>query len=181
MTAADVRTLILQLQELAEDLPQYENIINSATAILSSLYSEPQEVVSEDLKRCPFCGSTVKQYLTHFNCDTCPALIYFPICSTTNHAKRLYNERPKLLFPQHKCSLTLAHNNHKDYYTTVEQAIESEDHGYRNDDWISKEQKQKAIETNDCWTIQWYPETPIGFVLMSGADLDVLLEAACND
>ena len=79
-----------------------------------------------------------------------------------------------LELPKHEASLTLCHNEHKNYYLTVEKAVESGDHGYC--DWVSEEQKKKAIETDDCWYCQWYPDTPIGFYVMAAADLDVLLE-----
>jgi hypothetical protein len=82
-------------------------------------------------------------------------------------------------FPEHKASLHLTHNEHKSYYQTVAQAVEEQSHGYK--DWVSEEQKQKAIETNDCWYLQWYPETPIGFNILAAADLDVLLQAALED
>lgn len=80
-------------------------------------------------------------------------------------------------FPEHKASLTLTHNQHKDYYETVQQAIESKTHGY-DDCWVSDEQRLKAIDTNECWTLQWYPNTPVGFCLLSACDMDVLLAAA---
>lgn len=79
-------------------------------------------------------------------------------------------------FPKHEASLHLTHNEHKSYYNTVQELIDEGYHGYR--DWVSEEQKQKAIDTNDCWYIQWYPNTPVGFCLMAAADLDVLLEHA---
>ena len=38
---------------------------------------------------------------------------------------------------------------------------------YRDDDsgidWVSPDEREKAIATNSVWTIQWYPDTPIGF------------------
>ncbi len=79
-------------------------------------------------------------------------------------------------FPKHEAALHLVHNDHKGVYRTVAQAIDHEDWGYR--DWVSDEQKQKAIETNECWFVQWYPDTPVGFYVLAAADLDVLLEAA---
>lgn len=85
-----------------------------------------------------------------------------------------------MIFPHHKASLHLTHNNHLSYYQTVAQSIADESHGYMNDCWISEEQKQKAIDTNDCWHLQWYPETPVGFCDASAADLDALL-AYCRD
>lgn len=82
------------------------------------------------------------------------------------------------LFPPHECELILSHNSHKSYYRTVVQSIEDGDHGYTDDCWVSPEQKAKAIETNDCWSIQVYPNTPVGFYNMTASDLDVLLAAA---
>lgn len=79
-------------------------------------------------------------------------------------------------WPAHKASLHLTHNQHKAYYRTVAEEIEGGEHGM--DCWVSDEQKQKAIATDECWTLQWYPETPIGFCILSAADLDVLLVAA---
>lgn len=84
-------------------------------------------------------------------------------------------------FPDHKCSLILTHNGHLDYYMSVADAIQDGNFGCKDEDWISEEQKQKAIDTNDCWTLQWYPHTPVGFNLMSAADLDLLLKAACDE
>lgn len=80
-------------------------------------------------------------------------------------------------FPKH-IELHLTHNQHVGYYETVAEAIEKGTHGYDDEDWVSEEQKQKAIQMNECWTLQWYPSTPVGFLLLSAADLDVLLLAA---
>lgn len=80
-----------------------------------------------------------------------------------------------LQFPRHDASLSLTHNQHKDYYLTVAQSIAEREHGYTDDCWVSDEQKQKAVATNECWTLQWYPDTPVGFHLRSAADLDALL------
>lgn len=83
-------------------------------------------------------------------------------------------------WPRHEASLSLTHNEHKSYYRTVAESIDDGDFGYKDDDWVSEEQKQKAIATNECWSLQWYPDTPVGSYQMSAADLDVLLEAARN-
>lgn len=80
--------------------------------------------------------------------------------------------------PDHKAALFLTHNSHLNYYETVVQAIERMEYGYN--DWVSEEQKRKAIETDDCWFIQWYPNTPIGSYTLAAADLEVLLDAACK-
>jgi len=82
-----------------------------------------------------------------------------------------------MTFPKHKASLHLTHNQHKAYYQTVEQYMEDND----ADCWVSDEQKQKAIATNEIWELQWYPDTPIGFCLLMACDLDVLLRAASDE
>ena len=83
-----------------------------------------------------------------------------------------------LNLPRHKASLHMTHNEHKLYYQTVASSIARGDHGYTDNCWVSQEQKQKAIDTDECWTLQWYPDTPVGFCILSAADLDALLDAA---
>lgn len=83
------------------------------------------------------------------------------------------------MFPAHKGSLRLVHNEHLDTYLTVAAAVEQGDHGYL-DDWVSEEQKQKAIRTNQCWYLQWYPNGPIGFRILAAADLPVLMAAVAE-
>lgn len=78
-------------------------------------------------------------------------------------------------FPEHKASLTLAHNEHLDYYTTVKEEIEDRPDWYRDDDWVSLEEKQKAIDTNEVWTLQWYPDTPVGFHKLHASTLEALM------
>ena len=80
-----------------------------------------------------------------------------------------------MIFPKH-LTLTLTHNEHKNYYQTVQESIDMKDHGYT--EWVSPEQREKAIDTDECWTLQWYPDTPVGFNILSAADLDVLLVSA---
>lgn len=82
----------------------------------------------------------------------------------------------EIKWPEHKAGMTLSHNEHLGYYQTVAQSVEQGDHGYKS--WVSDEQKQKAIATNECWTLQWYPRSPVSFCILSAADLDVLLAAA---
>ena len=78
-------------------------------------------------------------------------------------------------WPKHEAAMTLTHNEHKSYYSTVAEEIAGGHPAYQ--DWVSPEQRQKAIDTNECWHILWYPHTPVGSYSISAADLDVLLEA----
>lgn len=75
------------------------------------------------------------------------------------------------LFPVHKCSLTLAHNDHLDYYESVEEF-------YDKGDFESEEDFKKCVNTNNVWRLHWYPDTPVGFFSICGSSLERLLERA---
>ncbi len=76
-------------------------------------------------------------------------------------------------FPRHEAGLYLVHNAHKDVYETIEQYYEDDPN-----DWVSEDQRLKALKENSVWDLQWYPDTPIGSYRLLACDLDVLLEAA---
>ena len=79
--------------------------------------------------------------------------------------------------PNHKCGLFLTHNEHRDYYMPAADWIEENDERL---DWQSPEHKQRAIETDEVWTLQWYPHTPVGFIAVAAPTLEELLSFA-ND
>lgn len=80
--------------------------------------------------------------------------------------------------PRHKCGLYLTHNQHKDYYQNVDEWImDSLDIG-SDYNWVSPEQKEKAIREDSVWVLQWYPHTPVSFYRICSADLDILLQKA---
>ena len=76
------------------------------------------------------------------------------------------------LLPPHKCGFHLEHNPHKLYHETVEDHCADE--GW---EMVSEDERLKAIETDELWTVQWYPETPIGFHALSAQSLGALLDA----
>lgn len=78
-------------------------------------------------------------------------------------------------FPAHKASLHITHNQHLAYYETVEQYEETR---IDKDEWASDEERQKAIDTNSLWEIQWYPDTPIGSYSVFGSTLEATIKAA---
>jgi hypothetical protein len=88
----------------------------------------------------------------------------------------------RLMLPKHACELSITHNPHLNNYMSVAQAIEAEDHGFC--DWVSPEERQLAIETNEAWVVQWYPNTPVGFCIIAASTLEALnhyFEAASGD
>lgn len=74
-------------------------------------------------------------------------------------------------FPEHKCGLHLSHNEHRDVYEIVQDY-------YEPDDFISSTDRQKCIDNNDCWKLQWYPDTPIGFHRVIGSSLELVIAEA---
>ena len=73
--------------------------------------------------------------------------------------------------PKHICSLHLEHNPHKDSYETVEEY-------YNPDKFVSHEEWEKAVATDNVWYLQWYPHTPISFHELAASSLEALSAAA---
>lgn len=76
--------------------------------------------------------------------------------------------------PPHKASCTISHNDHLANYATVEEEEFHHPEWFKNA-WVSEESRAYAIEHNELWTLQWYPETPIGFYkLHAGSWADIV-------
>jgi hypothetical protein len=80
--------------------------------------------------------------------------------------------------PEHKASLSITHNQHKDYYQTVDEYINNELDPYEHYDFENKEQREKCVRTNEIWEMQWYPNTPVGFNSIAAPTLEELLDYA---
>lgn len=78
-------------------------------------------------------------------------------------------------FPEHKAALHLQHNDHRDMYQPLAEWIAEQGDLY---DWESEEAKRRAIATDECWTLQWYPHTPLGFEAVAAPTLGELLRFA---
>ena len=76
--------------------------------------------------------------------------------------------------PKHKCGLYLDHNPQEACYETVDEWIGREP----DYDWETDAAKKLAIATNSVWTLQWYPDTPIGFFNIASPTLEGLLKYA---
>lgn len=72
-------------------------------------------------------------------------------------------------FPKHKAGLSLEHNEHKNYYISVEHHIA--DLGLE-DCFLSKDEMQESIDTDSLWVLHWYPETPVGFCRIAAPTLE---------
>ncbi len=76
-------------------------------------------------------------------------------------------------FPEH-VNLQLEHNPHKVMGMTVESFFDSG--VFATADWISKEERGAAIESQDVWELTWFNGGRERFLL--GHDLDKLLKVA---
>lgn len=81
-------------------------------------------------------------------------------------------------FPPHKASLYLQHNDHLSSYQTVETWLADERNIAEEPSWESPAHRQRAIDTNEIWVLQWYPDTPIGFHRVAAPTLEELLAFA---
>ena len=72
--------------------------------------------------------------------------------------------------PKHKAALYITHNDHKGGYESVE-----EHYDYLSSfEWVSPEEKQRAIELDSVWELHWYPDTPIGSYKVAASSLEAI-------
>lgn len=81
-----------------------------------------------------------------------------------------------IFLPKHEASLHITHNQHKSYYEMIDEYID--DQNISDEDWATPSSKQRAIETNSLWELQWYPITPIGFCRVLGSNLKEVMAKA---
>lgn len=90
-------------------------------------------------------------------------------------ALRVDAERYRWLRDSDDCAISVNHNEHHTVYISVEQAIEQSPNYYED---VSAEEKQRMIDADSIWTVNVYPNTPVGFNVYHGATLDTAIDAA---
>ena len=81
-------------------------------------------------------------------------------------------------WPRHKAALIVSHNDHKNSYATIE---EWESFLNMRPDWASEEERSKAIASDNMWSVQWFPDTPVGSCLKLASSLQACLNAIDAD
>jgi hypothetical protein len=71
-------------------------------------------------------------------------------------------------------SLTISFNDHATLYQTVAEWIADADMN-NGQDWVSEDEKQRAIATDSVWVCQWYPDTPVGFCSLAASSFEALM------
>ncbi|HWW56373.1 MAG TPA: hypothetical protein VN047_05740 [Sphingopyxis sp.] len=70
-------------------------------------------------------------------------------------------------------SLHLSFNDHAANY--LDATKERADGDLPDDEWVSESERDKALGLNQVWTLQWYPNSPVGFCRKRASSLDALL------
>lgn len=79
-------------------------------------------------------------------------------------------------------TLHIDFNEFKSGYQTAAQAIQENFNGWFDDDsFVSPEEKQRCIDTNTIWGIQWYPHTPVGFHKVLASTLEAAVAAVLRE
>ena len=124
-----------------------------------------------------FVPHVMEPSLTLAHADGCPGCIDWVRRMNEYHeleTKGAVIMSERLVVPPHKASFTLSHNEHLNYYSTVEREIRDRPDWFDDASWVSMDEKAKAIATNEIWTAQWYPETPVGFHTLHASTLEAL-------
>lgn len=72
-------------------------------------------------------------------------------------------------------SLRITFNDHHTCYTRTAAEAEAEGHEFEATEWVSEEERRKAIAEESVWCLQWYPDVPLGFYRIAASSLDALL------
>lgn len=72
-----------------------------------------------------------------------------------------------------KCGVYLEANKYRDYYDTIEEAVKEEK--VAEDD---AELAERIIKENQLISLQFYPDTPIGFYKVYGTTLEEVIKKA---
>lgn len=82
-----------------------------------------------------------------------------------------------LPLPTHM-SFELSHNPHKPNYMKLSEYLDMRGN---EEDWVSDEQREKALATDELWEAYWFPATPIGSCTVRACDLSALLAVLVED
>ncbi len=88
-------------------------------------------------------------------------------------------EKFETALPAHKASLHLTHNEHRDYYQSVEEWARDNGEGTGNCffEWVSDAERAAAVAGDSVWMLHWYPDTPVGFNCIAASSLLALFRA----
>jgi hypothetical protein len=71
--------------------------------------------------------------------------------------------------PRHIAGLYIEHNRHRGYYETTAAAVERGT--YDPQDFRDRDAIAACIAADSVWSVQWYPDTPVGSYTVCAATL----------
>lgn len=81
-------------------------------------------------------------------------------------------------------SLTFNDENGPNYKTVLDE-LTSPQRGsgksWIDEGWVSNEERVKACEENSCWTLQWYPDTPVGFCILRASSIQAIFDELARE
>ena len=72
-------------------------------------------------------------------------------------------------------TLSISFNEHSVNYMTAKQELEDFGKDFEEDEWVSRGEKELALEKNSVWMLRWFPDTPIGSCTRKASSLEALL------
>lgn len=75
------------------------------------------------------------------------------------------------IFPFHLCGLYLEHNTHKSNYEETSTALTK----LLEDEEINRKEYSEMLTADSIWSLQWYPNTPIGSYSIYSATFEGIL------
>jgi hypothetical protein len=78
----------------------------------------------------------------------------------------------KIYWPKHKTSLFLSHNMHKEYNISIAEYIANAK--LEDEDWISPNEKQSAIDSDSLWRLSWDSDTSLRWCTIHAASFEAL-------
>lgn len=75
-----------------------------------------------------------------------------------------------------KSSISLEYRARSRVYETLSEAAVTQDKYYGPDTFLSEEDMKKCFETDEYWTLHFYPDTPVGFYHAHSNDVEALLD-----
>lgn len=76
-------------------------------------------------------------------------------------------------------SLIIGFND--DHAPNYETDLEAFYEGLDRIHWASDEERRKALSSNSVWTIQWYPDTPVGFCCVGASTFEAAARFALRN
>ena len=70
------------------------------------------------------------------------------------------------MFPRH-LTLTLEHNPHKSVHQPLAEYLADHEHDVQ---FETPAERDRALAEDSLWVLQWYPDTPVGFLTVAAAD-----------